>query len=90
MKRLVLTLALGVLAIGLPAAENGSSDGKAACPMAAKTCCMQNADMAKTVAAGCPMKGATCCQKIKTMAGGKTLTLAKVLMSPKAASEARQ
>ena len=89
MKRLVLTLALGVLAIGLPAAENGSSDGKAACPTTAKTCCMQNADMAKAVAAGCPMKGA-CCQKIKTLAGGKTLTLAKVLMSPKAATEARQ
>ncbi len=89
MKRLVLTLALGVLAIGLQAAENGSSNEKVACPMTAKSCCMQNPDMAKAVAAGCPMKQATCC-KNKTMAGGKTLTLAKVLMSPKAASEARQ
>lgn len=89
MKKLILSLALGVLAIGLQAGDQGNTNPKATCPTKDKACCSQKADSTKATATACPMKQASCCSD-KQMTGVKNQTTAKVAMSPKAATEARK
>jgi len=94
MKKLILTLAVGALAIGLMAADTGSANKKAAKAAQPKACCAEKADPAKGAAAACPMKqGAAMACPMKEGAGCNAKQMAtaktpKVLRSPKAAAEA--
>ena len=63
MKRLILILALGVLAIGLQAGDQGTTNPKATCPMKDKASCSQMAEPTKATAATCPMKDKACCSE---------------------------
>jgi hypothetical protein len=93
MKKLILTLSLSALAIGLMAGDTGSTNKKDAKAAQPKACCAEKADPTKGTAAGCPMKqgaAATCPMKQGASCNAKQMATAKnpkVLKSPKAAAE---
>jgi hypothetical protein len=89
MKRLILCVALSAFACGLLAGESdvqkpASADKPAACCGAAKATCSAKGEARATE------KPACCCGCCKNAKSDQAKKAKKVLMSPKAAAEARQ